>query len=59
MREAILKVYPGISWQSKVLKMENRQVVAIYKDFEQNGRLQERRNRPRNCRQMSIWDYKR
>ena len=72
MREAILKVYTGISWQSKVLKMENRQVVAIYKDFERNGRLQglqEWRNRPRKgwkcqeepeiyCRQMSIWDLK-
>lgn len=58
MRNVLNEIYPG--WGPKLVLMENRRVVAIYKDMERKGRLKKKsRNEPGivKCRQMTIWDF--
>ena len=39
MRTTIAKVHTTESWQQKVSKMSDNQVIAVYKKFERNGDL--------------------
>lgn len=39
MRYAISKVYPGKSWQYKVSRMPDYQVIAIYYSFLRSGKF--------------------
>lgn len=41
MRSAIAKVYPGKSWQDKVKKMADGQVIRIYYKFLEEKRLKQ------------------
>ena len=42
MRCALAEVYPGDGWKQKVIKMEDRQVIATYKRMERDGDLYKR-----------------
>jgi len=33
MRDAIIKVYPNDTWETKVRRMTDRQIIAIYHRF--------------------------
>lgn len=63
MREAIAKVYDNPTWEYKVRRMADNQVIAIYKNFQRTGRFDKkkattlRKGRNHNYRQMSIFDY--
>ena len=39
MRNALIEAYPGPLWALKVKNMENRQVIAIYKNLKTKGKL--------------------
>ena len=39
MRERITTVYGGPRWRLRVQEMDDRQVIAIYKDMERHGRF--------------------
>ena len=39
MRSRLAELYPGPKWRLRVMQMPERQVVAIYKNMSQNGRL--------------------
>lgn len=61
MRNALVRVYPGPKWKSRVQAMDTRQVVAIYKNMERTDRLTGRNQLKREpgikyCEQMTIWD---
>ena len=70
MRTAIIDVYSGPTWRLRVLGMEDRQVIAIYKHMKQEGTFErvrlERRKREKmqeksafpseNAQQITIWD---
>ena len=65
MREAIMHVYAGPTWRFRVQGMDNRQVIAIYKDMKETGRLTEtkkkkdKKKRGYNevlCEQITIYD---
>lgn len=40
MRNEIAMVYPGEGWKQKVDRMHERQVVAIYMNFQRNGKFE-------------------
>lgn len=61
MRNALISAYPGPKWKLKVQEMDNRQVVAIYKNMEQTDRLTKKprlKKEPgiKYCEQLTIWD---
>ena len=39
MKQEILKVYPGATWQKKVEKMKAGQILAIYSKFLSEGKF--------------------
>ena len=39
MRESLKKVYNGDRWHKKVDKMEDSQVVAVYREFVKEGKI--------------------
>lgn len=39
MRNLVASVYPGQKWKDKVMNMSDNQVVAIYWQFVQKGKL--------------------
>lgn len=71
MRVAVSKVYPGKAWKTKVAKMPDAQITAIYFNFLKDGRFDKPRskpkkevvkrgfvteNRPKYARQLSFFD---
>lgn len=62
MRNALIQAYPGPIWKKKVIAMEDRQVVAIYKTMERTDRLVKRKPKRKKepgikyCEQITIWD---
>lgn len=42
MRVEISKVYPGMKWRKRVQSMSDQQVLAIFKSFARNGKLEKR-----------------
>lgn len=64
MRRRISEVYSGLGWKKKVANMPERQVFAIYKQFEKSGKFRterqlqalKKRNEEENGHQMSIND---
>jgi len=70
MREQLIHVYSGPTWRMRVLGMENRQVIAIYKSMQEEGRLvsgKSGKKKPASSKnqvkaqedsiQLNIWDY--
>ena len=51
MRNALINRYPGSKWQQKVRNMDDRQVAAIYKCMEREGRLVEKKWKKRTFMQ--------
>lgn len=39
MRQQLLTVYPGQKWADKVRKMPDSQVIAIFRRFQNDGKL--------------------
>lgn len=39
MRCALIEVYPGPNWRKRVIEMEDKQVIATYKNMERKGNL--------------------
>lgn len=39
MRSALRAVYPGPSWQTKVDRMPDNQVIAVYYSFQHRGKI--------------------
>jgi hypothetical protein len=61
MRNALIAAYPGDKWMLKVKAMDNRQVVAIYKNMERTDRLTSHKRLKKEpgikyCEQVTIWD---
>ena len=61
MRCRLATLYPGPKWKLKVQEMDNRQVVAIYKDMQRTDRLVKKprlKKEPgiKYCEQITIWD---
>lgn len=61
MRNALAQIYSGPMWRLRVGGMSNRQVVAIYKSMEREGRLEKKKPKKqepelKHCEQMTIWD---
>ena len=73
MRDAVASVYSGPAWRLKVQEMSERQVIAIFKDMVEQGRLNNKGKRlvrpsfvkkpdpvlkeQEDSIQMTIWDY--
>lgn len=62
MREAISKVYSGRKWKSKVARMDDGQVLAIYQDFMRKGLFDRKPNykaplRPKKEASKEIMHY--
>lgn len=38
-RDAVMNAYPGKSWQDKVKRMSDSQIVALYLKFKAQGRI--------------------
>jgi hypothetical protein len=73
MREALNTVYSGPTWRLRVMGMEDRQVIAIFKSMVEEGRLNNQgkkieKPKPKKTKdpllkeqedsiQMTIWDY--
>lgn len=64
MRGEIASVYPGLKWHNRVAGMLDNQVIAIYKTFQANGKLESdyipvRKNKPEDnsYHQMTIFEY--
>ena len=68
MKDAIVAVYDTTSWKKKVAHMYDDQVIAIYHDFSNRGKLNKvlRRERPgrytdnstqEQYQQMTIFDF--
>lgn len=43
MRKNISRVYSGVGWKTKVDRMEDSQVLAVYYSFLKNNRFQEKK----------------
>ena len=68
MREHVAHAYGGPYWRAKVMyEMSDRQVIAIYKDMLERGKINKKKPRPYKkkhntnykepvCEQLSIWD---
>ena len=62
MRAALAEVYSGNIWRLRVSGMEDRQVVAIYKSMQAEGRLKKKSPKPkkepgiRKAVQLSFFD---
>ena len=61
MRNALSQVYSGPTWRLRVNGMDDRQVVAIYRCMQAEGRLhphKRKRKEPgiKRCEQITIWD---
>lgn len=41
MRKEICKIYPNKTWEEKVYRMYDDQVIAIYHNFEKTGKFEE------------------
>ena len=62
MRERITTVYGGPRWRLRVQEMDDRQIIAIYKDMERNGRFDKIKKQKHNktdalCEQLTIFDF--
>lgn len=64
MRDKISKVYDSWRWRNRVSSMPNKQVIAIYHSFENQGKFKKPKptgipseTRYTQCRQMTIFDY--
>ena len=59
MRNAIRNVYSGPAWQFRVSTMDERQVIAIYRDMLKRG-IFDRHEKAQKMKeegvQMTIWD---
>lgn len=60
MRNALAQVYSGPTWRLRVSGMDDRQVIAIYKSMEREGRLEKKKLKKepgiKKCEQLSIFD---
>jgi len=60
MREELAKAYPAPKWAKRVAQMDDRQVFAVYKDMERNGRLCKKCGEKTKLKedgvQITIWD---
>lgn len=58
MKSAIMSVYPGSrAWQERVIRMPDRQVIAIYNDFMKRGRFEKNNKNSSSYHQMTIFEY--
>lgn len=39
MREAVAQAYSGRKWKTKVARMDDGQILAIYQDFQRKGKF--------------------
>lgn len=57
MRERLIKVYPGPSWQYKVMRMPDYQVIRVHSRFMSVGKFDEIAKKPKPAgKQLSIFD---
>ena len=63
MREHVINAYPGPFWKLKVQKMDDRQVIAIYKSMIEEKRLDKylqkkyfKHSAEPKCEQITIFD---
>ena len=59
MRSKIMEVYPYPRWERKVANMEDRQVVAIYKNMQKLNALKPKKKTKmkEKLHQISIWEW--
>jgi proline dehydrogenase len=48
MRDQLMHVYHGPTWRKRVKEMDDRQVIAIFRDMVETGRLKDYRKKE-NC----------
>ena len=48
MRARLAEVYPGPKWHLRLAKMDDRQVVAIYKCMQRTGQLKRKKHQKKN-----------
>ena len=62
MRCKVAEAYGGPTWQYRVKSMDDRQIIAIYKDmcergvFEKKSKPENKLHKPEKCEQLTIWD---
>ena len=57
MRGTLLEVYPGEGWKRRVTRMQESQVVAIYKSLERRQELFPHQNKKELYHQIDIWEW--
>lgn len=60
MRNALMEVYSGPLWRMRVSGMDDKQVVAIYKSMEREGRLTRHKSKKepgiKKAEQITMWE---
>lgn len=54
MRQKIMEVYPGTSWQARCMKMMPNQVIAIFRSFQNKGKFDKRTREGREIKAREI-----
>lgn len=57
MRRAISEVYSGWGWKTKVARMYDDQVIAVYYNFQERGMFDKKPSDGRRVKQLTIDDF--
>ena len=56
MRTEISNVYPNTTWENKVKRMGDNQVVAVYNKLAKDGKLVKKKKEPRAEQMRMVFD---